>query len=211
MSEELKTETAKVIDTAVVKASDTSLTKEQKLEVIKKAMAESKELQEDAPKDPVKVQTLQQMAVEKGVKLPKELSPRELHSQLLLDHHFGVRAVVPAFKGLSQHGKDRVFTALMQLPQDGLESGLNGEKEKLIYMAGQKALMAKHAIIFNRAKRERDAEMAAMAEKAKKKAEAEAAKEQSGQESGQSVQNNVETQPEVSDTQPVATTQTQES
>ena len=123
---------------------------------------------EAAPKDPTEIKTIQQMAVEQGEKLPKQMSPEQLQMQLLLDHHLGMSAVVPAFKKLSQRGKDRLFTALMQLPHAGLETALNGDFEKQIYMAAQKAMMAKHAIIFNRAKREHDVEQKALAEKLKK-------------------------------------------
>lgn len=149
--------------------------------------------QQDPPvSDPTQVRTLQQMAVEQGAKIPKEMTPEQLRMQLLLDHHLGLSAVVPAFKKLSQRGKDRLFTALLQLPHEGIETALNGNFEKQIYLAGQKVLMAKHAILFNRAKQEAVFERQAQEQKEKAKQEA-AAKTAEDQ------QKPVETAPESSD------------
>jgi hypothetical protein len=122
-------------------------------------------------KETTQVKTIQQMSVEQQAPQPKAMTPEQYQSQLLLDHHIGMMTVVPGFKNLSQHGKDRLFTALMQLPQAGLEVKLQKD-EKLLYLAAQKALMAKHAIIFNRAKREADAEKKAILEVERQRTEA---------------------------------------
>ena len=122
-------------------------------------------------KETTQVKTIQQMSVEQGKPQPKSMTPEQYQNQLLLDHHIGMMTVVPGFKKLSQHGKDRLFTALMQLPQAGLEVKLQKD-EKLLYLAAQKALMAKHAVIFNRAKREADAEKKAILEVERQRAEA---------------------------------------
>jgi hypothetical protein len=130
-------------------------------------------------KEKTEVKTLQQMAVEQGAKLPKSLTPEQLHMQLLLDHHMGSQIAVQAFKRLSQRGKDRLWTAIMQLPHADLEVALNGKTEKELYLAAQKVQMAKHAIMFNKAKREHDGEQKALAEKLKKKQDDEKAKQES--------------------------------
>ena len=63
----------------------------------------------------------------------------------------------------------RIFNALFQLPMEGLKVNLNGDNEKRIYLAGQKALYAKHAIIFRRMAKEADMEKKAVAETEKKR------------------------------------------
>lgn len=172
----------------------------------KKQPADMTPVETQPVKDPTKVRTIQQMAVEQGQQIPSQMSPEQLRTQLLLDHHLGMSAVIPAFKSLSQRGKDRIFIAMMQLPHEGLETALNGNFEKQIYLAAQKALMAKHAIMFNRAKQEKMVEMAAEAQKQKLKAE-KAEAEKKAAESGEKT---VETDPKIDDTKKVEDTSTDE-
>lgn len=118
----------------------------------------------EEPGDVTQVKTLQQMSVEQNVQLPKEMTPEQLDGQLLLDHFYGLQTVVPAFQKLGKNGMIRLWTAIMQLPQEGLKVNLNGTLEKQIYLAAQKTQYAKNAIIFRRMKKEADAERKATAE-----------------------------------------------
>lgn len=119
--------------------------------------------------DLTQVQTLQQIAVSQGQKMPPQMTPEQFRGQLILSHHMGLQAVVPAFKKLSKHGKDRVFTALMQLPMADIPNFLNGRFEKEVYLGAQKLSMERSAIIFNRAKQESAMEAKATAETEKKR------------------------------------------
>jgi len=135
---------------------------EQDKKILEEASAEP-------PKDVTQVQTLQQMAVSQGQTMPKEMTPEQLDAQLLLDHMMGLKAVVPAFAKLGKNGMIRLWTAMMQLPQEGLDVKLNGDFEKQIFLAAQKVQYAKHAIIFRKMKREADVEKKAIAETEEKR------------------------------------------
>lgn len=137
----------------------------------KEEVAEAIEAAVDLVKkeDVTQVKTLQQMHVEAGRKPPAQLTPEQLDGQLLLDHHMGMSAVVPAFNKLGKNGMMRIFNAMLQLPMEGLKVNLNGDIEKQIYLATQKALYAKHAIIFRRMAKESAMEAKATAETEKKR------------------------------------------
>lgn len=138
-----------------------------KKEEVKEAVEAAVELAKK--EDVTEVKTLQQMHVEAGQKVPAPLTPEQLDGQLLLDHHMGMSAVVPAFNKLGKNGMMRIFNAMLQLPMEGLRVNLNGDHEKQIYLATQKALYAKHAIIFRRMAKESALEAKATAETEKKR------------------------------------------
>jgi alpha-D-ribose 1-methylphosphonate 5-triphosphate diphosphatase PhnM len=142
-----------------------------KKEEIKEALEAAVELAENnnANEDLTQIKTLQQMHVEAGQKVPEPLTPEQLDGQLLLDHHFGFTTVVPAFNKLGKNGMMRVFNAILQLPMKDMEVKLNGNMEKQIFLAAQKTLYSKSAIIFRRMAKESAMEAKATAETEKKR------------------------------------------
>jgi uncharacterized protein YihD (DUF1040 family) len=120
---------------------------------------------EQKKEDLTQIKTLQQMNFEAGNdKAPQKMSQEQLINQLILDHQYGLSAVVPAFEKLGKNAMIRLWTAIMQLPQEGLEVRLNGNLEKQIYMAAQKVLYCKNLIILDRVHKEAKAEKLALAE-----------------------------------------------
>ncbi len=133
---------------------------------------------EEELKDVTQVQTLQQMNYANGNKdLPQQMDQATFNRQMALSHQMGLNAVLGAFKKLSKHGKDRIFSAIMSLPMEGLPVYLNGNFEKELYLGAQKLAMERAIIIFNSAKQTKAVEQEMLA-KRKEQMQNESSKEE---------------------------------
>lgn len=87
-----------------------------------------------------------------GEALPK-LSPEEILARAVASYHRNITMLsnlVKARSGSSyvigRKGMNRVLSAIMQMPTEGLPVGLQGEEEKLAFHLGQKVLMDRYII-----------------------------------------------------------------
>jgi len=112
---------------------------------------EVKKLEEEDKKEADTFVTSEAKLKEQGAKIP-QLTQEQRIMIAGRNHIDGLRVLQESWSKLSVRGSRRVMVALLQLPEEGMKSALQGDLERQLFQIGQmvlnsRSMLVNHAII----------------------------------------------------------------
>lgn len=110
---------------------------------------EVEKLAEQEVQDPTLTQVTTLAEEEKKAPEAPKLTKQDMREMALRDHMGGLLQLQNLVRRMSKRGLSRIFTAILQLPQEGLKVNLNGPEEQAVFGIAQRVLNAKFALILH--------------------------------------------------------------